>query len=397
MQESETKGLSSQCLQELLEPALTLYFYHGSSSHSPEVLASVAVLCVKFFTLFPECHNNLLLSLLAHHTQPPQAYADVLLAGVRHHSDFGVAHALAFDMFSKYAERDDPEHKHALATMKLCVPYVGAEEGIEHQHFFSVVFWSPLGISFLTQAQRVEEKQKRLALIKCKKIKAEYKAELDELTQHFDVVVAREWLHAVKRVAVSKPTFNVLLLLVKSFPSETDALKKLRDDVVAYRDRPKQFALPKRPKSDIKDFALKLAVIEQLMYRQNVLSPKFDIHAFAAEYDKRQIDITSDGYEIIPEAQKYFRNLTISPEQLAKVTELYFDCGLGGGASVYQQMWPFWDPGCGDEVIAVTTKAAADIQQLPNLKKVVGLEHFSPPVSVCRALVKHGVEQIEDN
>jgi hypothetical protein len=52
-----------------------------------------------------------------------------------------------------------------------------------------------------------------------------------------------------------------------------------------------------------KDFNFKLAVIEVLMYEEEVLEPRFSLHDFAASYTGRRIDIEKEGYAIIPEVR----------------------------------------------------------------------------------------------
>ena len=77
--------------------------------------------------------------------------------------------------------------------------------------------------------------------------------------------------------------------------------------------------MPRPAENGFKDFGLKLLVIEELMYRQKVLQPRFDIHEFAREYETREISVESDGYAVIPEAERYFHNLGISDELLSRV------------------------------------------------------------------------------
>ncbi len=47
------------------------------------------------------------------------------------------------------------------------------------------------------------------------------------------------------------------------------------------------------------------------MYRQGVLEQKFDIYDFAEKNTKREIDIDDEGYEIISEAKKWFKDYEI--------------------------------------------------------------------------------------
>src|SRR5690554_2553518 len=111
------------------------------------------------------------------------------------------------------------------------------------------------------------------------------------------------------------------------------------------------------------DFNFKLLVIEELMYNQELLKPKFDLYEFAEIYDKRKIDIEEEGYAMIPEAVEYFRNLPVSEELAGKVTELYQD----GGNDIYGEIFPFWD----GEDDTFDIKSYEDVKHFPNLKKMV--------------------------
>lgn len=109
------------------------------------------------------------------------------------------------------------------------------------------------------------------------------------------------------------------------------------------------------------DFNFKLAVIQVLMYEKGLLTPKFDIHALAKRHPD-SIDIERDGYGIIPEAQKFFEDLTIPREMLVHIDELIQD----GGNHIHHQLIPFWDGE--DETFNITS--SHDAAHLPNLKKV---------------------------
>jgi len=60
-----------------------------------------------------------------------------------------------------------------------------------------------------------------------------------------------------------------------------------------------------------KDFNFKLAVIQRLMYEQNVLTPRFDVYEFVERYTARHIDIEKEGYGVIPEVRRYFKQLVL--------------------------------------------------------------------------------------
>ncbi|WP_371327475.1 hypothetical protein [Neisseria sp. HMSC31F04] len=57
-------------------------------------------------------------------------------------------------------------------------------------------------------------------------------------------------------------------------------------------------------------------------------------------------------------------------------------------------MFPFFDPGCGDELLPIGKQAVADLAYLPNLRRIIGLENCNPPPELIHALQEAGVEII---
>lgn len=111
------------------------------------------------------------------------------------------------------------------------------------------------------------------------------------------------------------------------------------------------------------DFNFKLAVIQELMYKKELLKPKFDIYEFIERHQERDIYIEEEGYDFIPEVTKYFEELKIPKELLDKVETLEQD----GGNEIYGQLIRFWNGE--DETFNI--QSADDARSLPNLKKVV--------------------------
>lgn len=107
------------------------------------------------------------------------------------------------------------------------------------------------------------------------------------------------------------------------------------------------------------DFGFKLAVVDKLMYKDSLLSPRFDL----AQHTGRQFQgMKDEDYSIVPEARKYFEELAIPTRLLTTIDELYQD----GGDEVYLQLCPQWS---GEDDI-FNIRSAADVQWLPNLKTV---------------------------
>lgn len=125
-------------------------------------------------------------------------------------------------------------------------------------------------------------------------------------------------------------------------------------------------SLPEEKCLQFKSFNFKLAVVQELMYVQEVLRPKFDVYDFCENYTERDIDPEDYYFEVIPEVKKWFIDLSIPASLAALVTELYFD----GGNEIYAQLIPFWDGE--DDVFDIETLTEEDICQLPNLKTIDG-------------------------
>ena len=148
------------------------------------------------------------------------------------------------------------------------------------------------------------------------------------------------------------------------------------------------------PSVPFADIGLKIAVIDELMYRRDLLKPRLLLDTFVKEYEGRRIDREADGYAVIPEILEYFERLDIPQHLLNEVGELYIDGGLDGGSALYEEMFPFFDPGCGDELLPIGKQAVANLAYLPNLRRIIGLENCNPPPELIRALQEAGVEII---
>ncbi len=137
-----------------------------------------------------------------------------------------------------------------------------------------------------------------------------------------------------------------------------------------------------------KDFGFKLAVINELMYNQDVLQPKIDAYKFIEKQRNLTASeaydvIEEEGYDIIPEIKEYFENLEITESMVHEITELSSD----GGDDIYLQIIPFWDGE--DNVYDVTS--AEDVKLLPNLKRATLLFEY-PGEQLVKEFKELGVE-----
>lgn len=119
-----------------------------------------------------------------------------------------------------------------------------------------------------------------------------------------------------------------------------------------------------------RDFNLKLVVIDVLMYRQDLLTPAFDLDA---RMRQRGIDIPAVYVlendiddEALDESRTFFEELVIGDELLAGVDTLCFDAGQ----EIYRQCAPAW--GGEDDLFDIRT--LDDLALLPNLKRVTAVD-----------------------
>jgi len=115
-------------------------------------------------------------------------------------------------------------------------------------------------------------------------------------------------------------------------------------------------------KIEFADFNFKLAVIQVLMYEKELLKPAFDIFEFAKRYREREIDVNSEGYDIIPEVREYFEKLEIDKKYAGELTEIIQD----GGNDIYMNMIAFWSGE--DDVFNI--RSFKDVDHFKNLKKM---------------------------
>lgn len=112
-------------------------------------------------------------------------------------------------------------------------------------------------------------------------------------------------------------------------------------------------------------FNFKLAILQELMYEQEILLPKFRVYDFC-EKEYPSID-PEDFYESpIPEVQKYFEELAIPKSYAKEVRSLFFD----GGNDIYAQLIPLWDGE--DDQFDLDAVSERELAQFPNLKTIDG-------------------------
>ena len=138
------------------------------------------------------------------------------------------------------------------------------------------------------------------------------------------------------------------------------------------------------PVLEIASFPFRLAIIQELMFRQHLLTPRFDVHDFARDRGAQSFDPDQIGYEIIPAVRDWFRDLPI-PARLASHVETLV---LDGGNDVYLQLIPQWDGE--DDSFDIASLTADDLAPFTRLRAVDDIGGFLGP-RARTALMDRGV------
>ncbi|MBO4126612.1 hypothetical protein PFZ59_02765 [Streptococcus suis] len=118
---------------------------------------------------------------------------------------------------------------------------------------------------------------------------------------------------------------------------------------------------------EFENFNFKLAIIQELMYNQEELKPKFNALEFCEE---QGLDFEEYGeryaYQVPPEIKTWFEQVEIPKDMARHVKSLYFD----GGNEVYLEASPIWDGE--DDLFDITEISESELSQFPNLKTIDG-------------------------
>ncbi len=136
------------------------------------------------------------------------------------------------------------------------------------------------------------------------------------------------------------------------------------------------------------NFNFKLAIIQELMYEQELLKPKFDVYDFCNDYAKKEI--TPDDYydKMIPEVKSWFQKLEIPAELAPKVTQLFLD----GGNEINMQLIPQWNGE--DNSFDIQSISDEELAQFPNLKLIDGTVIYISE-KAKKKLIKKGINIAE--
>lgn len=114
------------------------------------------------------------------------------------------------------------------------------------------------------------------------------------------------------------------------------------------------------------NFNFKLAIIQELMYNQNITPSKFDVYEFL---DRDYVE--KYGYDELEKARDYFEQYKIDKAYERYVKELNIDAG----DEIYGELFPFWDGE--DEIYNITDISEAEIMQFTKLKKISSWHNLS--------------------
>ncbi len=403
---------------DIVTSMLDLYYWHKPYGERDETWRiEAAMLAPNIYKAYPAHKSHLLPDHLMLHPDAIREAGDlirfyILESGLR---KAPLLEELASDMFGFHSDKRKPAHAQSAAILQHALRDASAWTEQQLDQFLEEVVLTPLDIqtysqhdaeaflqSIITNYERLLRENRYESYLgtsaetyreRDEKSLQTHRASLELIKTDFAAWNAKRRDKAVQRLAVSATTRKAFKVVKTKLPAPYgERIGALLDDVADYSNRPKLYPPHKPSENRFKDLGLKLLVIEELMYQQKVLKPQFDIHLFAKEYEKREISVEIDGYEIIPEVETYFKNLSISDELLAKVETLHQSSGLDGGSAFIYHLYPFWDPGSGDEAIPVSDKAITDLELLPNLNSISGLENSKPSAKLLKALAARDIK-----
>jgi hypothetical protein len=162
---------------------------------------------------------------------------------------------------------------------------------------------------------------------------------------------------ALRRAAARRAVPQMLVGLGRDSAAIRELAARLDARVDPARNGPEP---AHREAVDFVDENLRMAVIDELMYRQQVLTPAFDLDIFVNTYEGRELDPYAANH-VLNEVWDHFMALPLTPAHLAHVENL--------AIGVTAEIWNRIDPGWGGEE-DTTPATFDDVVHLPNLRRV---------------------------
>ncbi|GAB3291510.1 DUF6892 domain-containing protein [Pseudoclavibacter terrae] len=138
------------------------------------------------------------------------------------------------------------------------------------------------------------------------------------------------------------------------------------------------------PTLSLKSFPFRLAILNELMFVQRVLGPRFNVYDFAQDRGAKNFDPDEYYDTMIPSVRAWLRGYPIPARVAGKVEQLVLD----GGNEIYAQLIPRWDGE--DSSFDITTITDHDLEPFTNLRRVEDIGGFLG-VRARRALERRGV------
>ena len=130
-------------------------------------------------------------------------------------------------------------------------------------------------------------------------------------------------------------------------------------------------------------FNFKLAVINELMYNQEVLKPYFDLYDYMA-FKKAHWNLETD--KNVRAAVNYFKELPIPARLADYVTEIHMD----GSDEIYMNIAPEWDGR--DDRFDFNRLSEAELKQFANLKKMLIFGNDKDSAKLRKTCAPLGIE-----
>ncbi|WP_371030379.1 hypothetical protein [Pseudoclavibacter sp. JSM 162008] len=139
------------------------------------------------------------------------------------------------------------------------------------------------------------------------------------------------------------------------------------------------------PTLPLKSFPFRLAILNELMFVQRVLGPRFNLYDFAQDQGAKNFDPDAYYDTMIPSVRAWLRRYPIPTRVAGKVEELVLD----GGNEIYAQLIPQWDGE--DSSFDIATITDHDLAPFTNLRRVDDIGGLLGP-RARRALARRDVQ-----
>lgn len=183
------------------------------------------------------------------------------------------------------------------------------------------------------------------------------------------------------------PARRLIPQMLVDLARKTPVMSELAGALAHSHRPPAQSTPPEDRGVPFGDLNFKLAVINELMYEQDVLSPAFDVEAFAKGWPEREILDPRGKNGPIPEVLRYFAELSLTAAELQHVTTLW----VAPTDRIYHQIDPLW----GGEEDWFNIRSFEDVAHLPNLR-TLNIEYMIDEDADLSPLHGREVNIIED-